>query len=121
MLKNILIVTALASMALLNACTLGSQIPATQSVPTIVADALPPEVMAEIQNRASELMGVAADQIQIETVEKTDWPNGCLGLAEPDEVCTEAITPGWLVVVNISGTEHRFRVDETGTNIRQEP
>jgi hypothetical protein len=121
MLKKLLLISALASIMVLTACNLGSQIPATQEIPTVIAEALPPEVVVEIQNRASELLGVAVDQIQIETVEKRDWPNGCLGLAGPDEVCTEAITPGWLVVVNINGVEHRFRVDETGTNIRQEP
>lgn len=121
MLKKLIVVIALASMTFLSACNLGSAIPATQSVPTIVSEVLPPEVVAEIQNRAGEVLGVAAEQIEIKTVEKMDWPNGCLGLAGPDEVCTEAITPGWLVVVDINGTEHRFRVDETGTNIRQEP
>ena len=106
---------------LLTACSLNAQVPATEEIPTIVAEALPPEVAVEIQNRISETLGVPVDQIQIETVEQRDWPNGCLGLAGPDEVCTEAITPGWLVVFSIDGTEYRYRVDETGTNIRQEP
>jgi hypothetical protein len=120
MFKKLLIISALASM-LLSACSLSFGIPATQTVPTVVAETLPPEVAVEIQNRLSETLGVAMDHIEIETVEKRDWPNGCLGLAEPDEVCTEAITPGWLVVFSIDGTQYRYRVDETGTNIRQEP
>jgi hypothetical protein len=120
MLKKLLVLSILASI-LLTACSLGTEIPATEAIPSIVADALPPEVAIEIQNRISETLGVQIDQIQIETVEKRDWPNGCLGLAGPDEVCTEAITPGWLVVFSIDGNEYRFRVDEIGTNIRQEP
>lgn len=120
MLKKLFVLSALVSM-LLGACTLGLEIPATEVVPSIVAEALPPEVVVEIQNRLSETLGVPVDQIQIETVEQRDWPNGCLGLAEPDEVCTEVITPGWLVGFSIAGTEYRYRVDQTGTNIRQEP
>jgi hypothetical protein len=120
MFKKFFILLALASV-MLTACSLGVEVPATQTVPTLVADALPPEVAVEIQNRISEALGVAVDRIQIETVEQQQWPNGCLGLPEPDEVCTEAITPGWLVVFSVDGTEYRYRADETGTNIRQEP
>lgn len=122
MLQKLFVLLALVLVSmLLGACTLGTEVPATEAIPSIVAEALPPEVVVEIQNRLSETLGVPVDQIQIETVEQRDWPNGCLGLTEPDEVCTQAITPGWLVVFSIDGTEYRYRVDETGTNIRQEP
>jgi hypothetical protein len=120
MFKKLCSLLVLASV-LLTACNLSSAVPATEAVPSIVADALPPEVAIEIQNQLSKTLGVATDQIQIETVEQSDWSNSCLGLAEPDEVCAEVITPGWLVVFNIGGTEYRYRVNETGTNIRQEP
>jgi hypothetical protein len=106
---------------LLTACSLNAQVPATEAVPTIVAEALPPEVAVEIQNRASEALGIAVDQIQIETVEKMEWPDSCLGLGESGENCAQVVTPGWLVAFTVSGTEYRFRTDETGTNIRQEP
>jgi hypothetical protein len=120
MFKSLGVLFVLASI-LLTACNLGTEIPATEAIPSIVAEALPPEVAIEIQNQLSETLGVPVDQIQIETVEQRDWPDGCLGLAGPDEVCTQAITPGWLVVFSIGDAEYRYRVDETGTNIRQEP
>lgn len=123
MIKKILILSALAGI-LLSGCTLNSAIPATEVVPTVVAealDALPPEVAVQLQNRASEALGVPVDQIQIETVEQREWTDSCLGLGGANESCAQVITPGWLVVFNVSGTEYRFRVDETGTNIRQEP
>ena len=119
MVKKLCVLLVLASV-LLTACNL-TAVPVTEVVPSLVAEALPPEVAIEIQNQLSEALGVATDQIQIETVEQRDWPNSCLGLAGADEVCAEVITPGWLVVFNIDGTEYRYRVDETGTNIRQEP
>jgi hypothetical protein len=120
MLKRSFVLSFLASI-LLTACSLNAQVPATEVVSTIVAEVLPPDVAVEIQNRASEALGVAADQIQIETVEQMDWPDSCLGLGGPDESCAQAITPGWLVVFSVDGTQYRYRVDETGTNIRQEP
>lgn len=106
---------------LLSACSLNAQVPATEEVSTVVAEALPPEVAVEVQNRVSELLGVAADQIQIETVEKKEWTDSCLGLGQANESCAQVVTPGWLVAFTVNGTAYRFRVDETGTNIRQEP
>jgi len=93
---------------------------ATQVDPAL-EKVLPPDVALNVQNFISESMGVAAENIEIKNVEKMDWPNGCLGLPEGDEACVEAITPGWLLTFNVDGQEYRYRVDETGTIIRQEP
>ena len=120
MIKKGLFFFVLASMVL-TGCNLGSAVPATQNVPTMVAETIPPEVIVQIQNQVSQALSAAAEQIQIEMVEQRDWPDACLGLPNPDEACAEVITPGWLVVVDVGGTEYRYRVDETGTIIRQEP
>jgi hypothetical protein len=83
--------------------------------------ALPPDVALNVQNFISESMGVPVESIEIKNVEKKDWPNGCLGLPQGDEACVDAITPGWLLTFNINNQEYRYRVDKTGTVIRQEP
>lgn len=120
MLKNFLVLSVLVSI-LLAACSLSAEVPATEQVPTIVADVLPPDVAVKIQNHASGALGVAADQINIETVQRMEWPDSCLGLGAANESCAQVVTPGWLVAFTVNGTEYRYRVDETGTNIRQEP
>ena len=95
------------------------------AVPTqmdpVLEEALPPDVALNVQNQISETLGVAPESIQIQNVEKMDWPNSCLGLPEGDEVCAEVITPGWLLTFNIDNQEYRYRVDTTGTVIRLEP
>lgn len=106
---------------ILAACgTSRTDVPATQVNPEL-ENVLPPDVALNVQNQISETLGVAVENIQITKVEQMDWPNGCLGLPEGDEVCTEVITPGWLLTFNINGQEYRYRVDKTGTVIRQEP
>jgi hypothetical protein len=105
---------------LLAACSTSTDVPATQVNPAL-ENVLPPDVALTIQNEVSGLLGVPVENIQIEKIEKTDWPNSCLGLPEADEACTEVITPGWLLTFNVNGQEYRFRVNETGTVIRQEP
>jgi len=98
----------------------GTNVPATQINPDLES-ALPPDVALNIQNQISQTLGVAVEDIQITKVEQMDWPNGCLGLPEGDEVCAEVITPGWLLTFNINNQEYKYRVDKTGTVIRQEP
>lgn len=105
--------------ALLSACATG--IDATQVTIPSPEEVVPPEVAVEIQNQISENLGVTLDDIIIESVEQVDWPDGCLGLPEEDEVCVQTITPGWLVIYNVDGVEYRYRVDQSGTIIRQEP
>lgn len=105
---------------LLAACASNQSSAATPINPTL-ENVLPPDVALNVQNKISETMGVALENIQIQNVEKMDWPNSCLGLPEGSEVCTEAITPGWLLTFNINNQEYKYRVDSTGTVIRQEP
>lgn len=93
---------------------------ATQIAPA-VQDLLPPQVAAEIQNQVSETLGVSLEDIQITGVEQMEWPDSCLGLGQANESCAQVVTPGWLVVFTIKGEEFRYRVNETGTMIRQEP
>lgn len=104
----------------LASCSSQANSPVTPANPAL-EDALPPNVALNVQNFISESMGVPMESIEIRNVEKKDWPNGCLGLPQGDEACVEAITPGWLLTFNINDQEYRYRVDETGTVIRQEP
>lgn len=98
----------------------GAENVATQVIP-IVEDVLPPDVALNIRNQVSAILGVPVESIQLQSLEPAEWPNGCLGLPEPEEACTEAITPGWSLVFTADGQEYKFRADQTGTVIRQEP
>lgn len=93
---------------------------ATQIIP-VLEDVLPPDVALNIRNQVSEILGVPVESIQLETIEPMEWPDGCLGLGGPDESCVAAVTPGWLLAFSADGQEFRFRADQTGTVIRQEP
>ena len=49
----------------------------------------------------------------------SDEPN-ILGLAAPDEICAQVITPGWRVVLMVEGRQYVYRTDASGEVIRQE-
>jgi hypothetical protein len=116
-----MLVLALSGLILLTSCVFNTQVSTTEEVPSSLEETLPPEVMAEIQNKVSQKLDVALEQIQIQSIQKISWPNACLGLPEVDEVCAETVTPGWVVKLVIADNEYNFHVDEEGVNIRQEP
>src|SRR4026208_1364518 len=118
---KILILSLVSASLVLAACgSGGAEAVATQVIPAL-EDVLPPDAALNIRNQVSEILGVPVESIQLKSVEPTDWPNVCLGLPEPEEVCNEVVTPGWLLVFTADGQEYRFRADQTGTVIRQEP
>ena len=115
------ILVVLLAGVILSACASSQANPPATQVDPALENVLPPEVALNVQNFISESMAVPLASIQITSVEQKDWPNGCLGLPEGDEACVEAITPGWLLTFNIDNQEYKYRVDQTGPVIRQEP
>lgn len=118
--KKMIVMLVLTGLLLAACGTSRTAVPVTQVNPDL-ENALPPDVAVNVQNQISQTLGVTAENIQITKVEQMDRPNGCLGLPQGDEVCTEVITPGWLLTFNINGQEYKYHVDKTGTVIRQEP
>ena len=84
-----------------------------------VDEPYPPAVLAAIGAAAAQT-GVGPEQVQVLDYEPREWPDGCLGLPGPDEMCTEAIVPGWIVSLSAGGDPVIFRVDEFGAELRQE-
>ena len=48
-------------------------------------------------------LGVAEDDIEVISTEQTEFTDSCLGLGQANESCLQAITPGWLILLEIDG------------------
>ncbi|MBK6318864.1 MAG: hypothetical protein IPF51_08815 [Dehalococcoidia bacterium] len=48
------------------------------------------------------------------------WPNGCLGLQQAGEVCSQAMVPGWLATLT-TADGRQFRYRGTGERFVPEP
>jgi hypothetical protein len=46
--------------------------------------------------------------------EQVDWPNGCLGVPMR-RLCTQAIVPGYRIIVRIAGQQYEYRSDLQGS------
>ncbi len=74
----------------------------------------PPAVSAAVQALANHL-NVALDIIKVVSSEWVEWPDGCLGISTPGIMCTQVITPGYRVMLEVNGIQYEVRTNESGT------
>jgi hypothetical protein len=74
-------------------------------------------VQSAVQSLAKEL-NIDPSQVSVVSYQTKDWPNACLGLPQPDEMCAEMIVPGVEGVLLANGDQYGFRADESGKSIR---
>ena len=51
-------------------------------------------------------------------MEPRNWPDSSLGCPQPDKLYAQVVTPGYLVVVDVSGERIEYHTDERGTVVR---
>lgn len=66
----------------------------------------------------SENLGIPAENIKLASTEAVDWPDGCLGVQEEGVMCTQAIVPGFRIILQANGREVEYRTNEDGTQVR---
>lgn len=82
-------------------------------------ESLPPAALAARESLAKQL-GISAANIEIRSIESVDWPDGCLGLGGPDEMCTQAIVPGYRITLAVGAAQYVYRTDGRGASLRRE-
>ena len=79
---------------------------------------LPASVKNAVLQAASKRLQQPISQLKIIEFQQQTWKNGCLELANPDEFCTEALVPGWRVVVGIDEQTLVYHTNQTGSALR---
>ncbi|NJN02048.1 MAG: hypothetical protein HC816_06045 [Leptolyngbyaceae cyanobacterium RM1_1_2] len=99
---------------------------ANGSAPTVPPDMTPTpdspsaELIDRVIQKAAETADVAAAELRVVRYSRATWPDGCLGLAGADELCTQALVEGWQFEVAHSGNPGNgiYRSDLSGDRIR---
>ncbi|MBI5742689.1 MAG: hypothetical protein HZA25_02535 [Candidatus Niyogibacteria bacterium] len=68
----------------------------------------------------AQQIGVPEDMIVIMESRHVAWPDGCLGLAERDETCTQAIVSGYAIMLREGGRDYHYRTSKDGLIVRME-
>jgi hypothetical protein len=61
---------------------------------------------------------LSADQIAVISFERQVWPDSCLGLADPGEMCKQALTSGYKIILSILDKDFIYHTDEIGYSVR---
>jgi hypothetical protein len=60
-------------------------------------------------------LGVEPETITVVSADLTDWPDACLGVAQPDVACAEVITTGFKVMLAAQDVDYEYHTDATGS------
>lgn len=83
------------------------------------AEALPPVAIVRAREVLADDLNVGIESVTIESYERAEWSDSCLGLGGPAESCLAAITPGWRVTLLVDGSDsYEVRTDELGDSVR---
>lgn len=78
----------------------------------------PDPVVAAAQADLGARLGADPAGLELLRVEAVVWNNGCIGAAEPDEGCTEALVDGFSLWLSDGDVAYRYHSDSTGTALR---
>jgi hypothetical protein len=112
--KRFFVVSMLVLTLVLSACA--AQAAGSDSTPVATPD--PPYAVIAAEQALGESLGMPVDEIDYVSFERVEWPDACLGFAEPGEKCLERLTPGWLVILEAKGHQFDFHTDMNGENLR---
>ncbi len=82
----------------------------TQAAPTSVQEA--------VRAYAAPRLAVGPGAISVVSSAQREWSDSCLGLGGPAESCAQVITPGYEVVISVSGLHYTLRTNADGSVIR---
>lgn len=80
-----------------------------------VTGEVPDEFLQPVIAEAAGLAGVDPADTRVVTAQQMEWPDGSLGCAEPGMVYTQAIVPGYWVIIEAGGDGYDYRLTDNGT------
>ncbi len=86
--------------------------------PSVEVTPVPPPAILAAQQALSNLLELPIQAITISSFEAAQWPDGCLGLGAPGELCTQTVVSGYSVVLEANGQFYEFRTNSTGSVVR---
>lgn len=63
----------------------------------------------------AQTLGLPIDQIKLVATESVTWPDGCLGVQRPGQMCTQALVEGFKVTLETGGGEYVVHTNESGS------
>lgn len=84
------------------------------------ANQLPPQLAYGVRQDLSRQVGIPAEKLKITDYTRKTWPDGCLGIPRPNELCTQALVQGWRIILSDGRSDWVYRTDRQGRVLRLE-
>lgn len=78
-----------------------------------------PAAAMQARQLLAEQTGVEASTIMLNEIEMVDWPDACLGIPNPEQICAQVITPGYRVTLQLEANMHEFHTNLAGDQIQE--
>ncbi|MEJ6481809.1 hypothetical protein N0Y54_10815 [Nostoc punctiforme UO1] len=79
---------------------------------------LPRPVAKAVLRDLARKQGIFTSQLQIIDYSQQTWRNGCLELPQSNEICTQALVPGWRIVVSNGKQNWVYHTNNNGRSLR---
>jgi hypothetical protein len=99
---------------LLSACApraAATEEPVIVEQPTHINTDLTPAQRIAISTVAQNL-GVSPDKIKLVSTEAVDWPDSCLGVETPGIMCSQVVTSGFRVKLEVNGKQVEYHTNQ---------
>ncbi len=78
----------------------------------------PPTAALEAQKALAQNLGIEVERTTITMIANSQWPDSCLGLAYPNEICAQGVVVGYRVVMRANGHVYEYHTDASGKMLR---
>ncbi len=102
------------------ASLLPERVPPSNGSDSAVTGEVPAQLLDDILDQASARTGVPVADIAVVRSQQVEWSDGSLGCPEPGRTYTQALVPGFWVVLDAAGTELDYRANDEGYVVRCE-
>jgi len=58
-------------------------------------------------------LGVTANQIEVVNIEHVNWPDACLGVYRPGQMCAAVVTPGLRILLQYGGRDYYYNTSDS--------
>jgi hypothetical protein len=88
-----------------------------ESPSTVPTDGVPPVLVEAAIADAAARAGVDPTTVTVVSADAVTWPNGAAGCPKPGMMYTDALVPGYRVVLEAGGTTYDYRGSQRGGDL----
>lgn len=99
----------------------GPVVPSVGAIPSLGGDpsfgaigGVPDEMIEDVLEMAVDETGISREDIRVLSAEAVTWSDGSIGCPQDDMMYTQALVPGYRVILDVAGEELAFHASQAG-------